>query len=312
MTEERPHRTYGVLLTFRRPDDLERSLRAIAEQGARFDELVVVDNEPSDQTRAIVERRRSDLGVTRYVGAPANLGAAGGRSLGARDLLTKGADDDWIVFLDDDDPLPTPDTLERLVASAERMLAADPRTAGVGLRGARLDRWTGRPVPVAGPGTPPVDHLHGNCLPCYRLGPLREVGPFDPRLFFGFEELELGLRLRRARFTLYADTELNAAVGTAMGHADPFARPRLRLDVPSLRRYYELRNLLVVLRRDGRHMQAVAWALVAGILKPVAWLAVHPRLAVTTLRLDFVAIRDAFAGRLGPRRWTDRSTVARP
>ena len=306
------HRTFGVLVTFRRPDDLDRSLVAIERQSNPFEELVIVDNDSGERSRQIVERHRGALGTVTYVSPPTNLGPAGGRSLGARDILEQADDHDRIVFLDDDDPLPTPDIVARLISAAERMVATDPRTAGVGLRGARLERWTGQVVPVDGAGMRPVDHLHGNRLPCYRVGPLRRVGLFDADLFFGFEELELGLRLRRSGYRLYADADLYSSVRTMIGGGEPQAAPSARLQAPSLRRYYALRNRLVVLGRERLYLQALGWALVAGILKPATWLPVHPANAWIHLRVNLTAIADASAGRLGPRRWTERSRVVRP
>ena len=306
------HRTFGVLVTFRRPADLERSLSAITAQSVAFDELVVVDNDDDERSASIVGQYRGALGPTTYMASSENLGPAGGRSLGADQIMRRADDGDWIVFLDDDDPLPSPDLVERSIAGADRMLADDPRTAGVGLRGARLDRWTGQLIPVSGRGMLRVDHLHGNRLPSYRVGPLRRVGPFDARLFFGFEELELGLRLRKAGYTLYADGDLEASVVAELSGPPPRDTPDVRLGEPSLRRYYALRNRLVVLGRERLYLQAVGWALVAGVLKPVAWLVVRPTIAWTHLRLNLQAIGDAIAGRLGPRRWTERSRVARP
>jgi GT2 family glycosyltransferase len=304
-------RTFAVLVTFRRPDDLIRSLEAIAAQSFRFDELVVVDNDPSAGASSAVDRHRGAEPVT-YVASPTNLGPAGGRSLGALEVMRRAEDHDWIMFLDDDDPLPSHDLVARLMATVDRCRRIDPRTAGVGLRGARLDRWTGRLVPVDGRGILRVDHLHGNFVPCYRLGPLRRVGLFDAQLFFGFEELELGMRLRRAGFTLFVDTDLSASVRSTMHLTQPRENPDLHLAAPSLRRYYALRNRLVVLGRERLYLQAAGWALVAGLLKPAAWLVARPNVAWRHLRLNVTAIRDAVTGRLGPRRWTDRGTVAPP
>jgi glycosyltransferase involved in cell wall biosynthesis len=306
-----PDRTFGVLLTYRRPTELDRALSAIEAQSTPFDRLVVVDNDPGEITEAIVEGHRARIGPCSYEPAPSNLGAAGGRTLGVWTLASDASDDDWVVFLDDDDPLPADDLVERLVTSARRMRERDPTTAGVGLRGGRLDRRTGHLVAVDGPGMLAVDHLHGNRVPCYRFGDLRDVGAFDARLFFGFEELDLGLRLGRAGAALYVDGELYASVRGRMAGVEQHG-PRLELGEPTLRRYYRLRNLLVILARDGRYAQAAAWGLVAGVLKPSLWLAVRPTVAWRHLRLNVAAIRDAAAGRLGPRRLSPTGKVDRP
>jgi GT2 family glycosyltransferase len=41
-----------------------------------------------------------------------------------------------------------------------------------------------------------VDHLHGGFFPIYKSKALNHMGGFRSEMFFGFEELELGLRLR--------------------------------------------------------------------------------------------------------------------
>lgn len=302
--------TSAVVVTFRRPGELERTLRSIAAQTQSFRELLVVDNEPGERTSAIVERLRPELGAVTYLAAPSNLGPAGARTLGGREVLARAEDDGWVAFLDDDDPLPTTDLVSRLAATAERLAGSDPATAGVGLRGARLDRRTGRVVPVPGPGVRRVDHLHGNRLPMYRVGALRRVGLFDDRLFFGFEELELGLRLRRAGMSLYADGDLYEEVRGRIDGAEPLDAPGMRLEAPSLRRYYALRNVLVILRRERLSLQAVGWALVAGVLKPLVWLPIRPSLAWAHLRLNVAAIRDAATDRLGPRERVAGAAVA--
>ena len=45
---------YGVLVTFRRPDWLARTLDRLAEQDRPLDRLVVVDNGPTEETEALV------------------------------------------------------------------------------------------------------------------------------------------------------------------------------------------------------------------------------------------------------------------
>ena len=185
----------------RPPDDLERSLESLAARPDALDELVVVDNDchgVGGDRRALPRPARPHL--VRVVGD--EPGRGGGTVAGAAEMMRRAGDDDWIGFLDDDDPVPVPDLVHRPGPQRRSHAARRPER-----RRRRAARRPARPVEPAGSCRSrrrhdAVDHLHGNPVPCYRVGALRQVGPFDAELFFGFEELELGLRLRREGSTL--------------------------------------------------------------------------------------------------------------
>src|SRR5207244_290313 len=88
------------------------------------------------------------------------------------------------------------------------------------------------------------------------------------------------------------------------------ARPARRVEPWSWRRYYSLRNLIIILIRSGDRRSAVRIALVVGLLKPLANLPSSPRVAATHIRGNLKAIRDGFGGRLGRRLEPDGSTRA--
>ena len=104
----------AVVVTFKRQDLLERlfgSFRAMGETPAR---IVVVDNEDSPKTAALVEKLRADLaGKCDVVYAPqeTNTGGAGGFSAGTRIAYESGAEWIWLM---DDDVVVLPGALERM------------------------------------------------------------------------------------------------------------------------------------------------------------------------------------------------------
>ena len=143
-----------------------------------------------------------------------------------------------------------------------------------------------------------VDYLSGAGCPHYSAAALRSAPGPDPDLFFGFEELDLGLALKRAGRRLYSS-------GLARDHGcadyvEP-SRAALTVTTPSWRRYYSVRNLVTVLRKDGRTVDAVFVTLAAGVAKPIANLVVRPRLATKTLKLTLPAVAHAWTRRLGRR-----------
>ena len=107
-----------------------------------------------------------------------------------------------------------------------------------------------------------VDWIGGNQFPIYRASALAEVGAPDATLFWGYEELDLGLRLRRAGYSLYRDRDYEVRT--------PFDHPKKVESGPAVpwRRYYTTRNLVAIMIRESTRLRATAIGLrcVAGAL----------------------------------------------
>jgi GT2 family glycosyltransferase len=285
----------GVLVTYRRPDALRASLGALARQIRRLDHLVVVDNGPDRVASAVVDETDAAARVD-YLPAGDNLGPAGGIELGMRHLLADAPDTGWICVLDDDDPLPDDRVVAELAAEVARASALDRSIGGVGLDGAVFDWPRARllPVELGADGRGHADYLKSNWCPFYRVDAVRSTGPFDGRLFFGFDDLEFCLRLRAAGRTLLV------APGTRR-RPDVAPPPRRRLAPVDWRRYYSLRNLIVILRRHRRRTAAARLSLVVVLGKPLLNVVLTPRLAARHLALGGRALRDGWSDRLGRR-----------
>jgi hypothetical protein len=262
----------------------------------------VVDNSPTPEGRRLVERYRAGGHAAEYVAAAENLGPAGAVALAMGRLLAAAGDDDWIVLLDDDNPPAGPGQLAELLGFAARMRRQDPRLGAVGLVGARFDRRRGRllRVPDHELGGPvAVDYIGSGQFPLYRVPAVQAVGPFNAELFFGFEELEYGLRLRRAGWSLYADGERVRNGRLTWGRLGAEGRPSMRLAEPTWRRYYGLRNLIHILLAGGCRGAAVRVTVLAGLGKPLINAPRHPGRSIRHLRLNWRACRDGWTRRLG-------------
>jgi rhamnopyranosyl-N-acetylglucosaminyl-diphospho-decaprenol beta-1,3/1,4-galactofuranosyltransferase len=297
------HRLFGVLVTFRRPAALAITLARLAEQDRRLDRLVVVDNAPSDESRDAVAGAAGIAGVVDHLEMAENLGFTGGVAAGMRHVLALADDHDWIVVLDDDDPVPYPNVFSELERFAEQMRLDDPRTAGVGISGGRFDWRAGRirRVPdheLHGPVS--VDHVAGNQVPFYLVSAVRDAGTFHAPLFFGLSEIEFGLRVSRAGYHFYAHGDLWRERRAAAGRLGLDLVPDKRIGPMNWRRYYVLRNSVYMLRRFGHPRTAVRVTLV-NLGKPIVNLPLHPRLAITHLATNLRACRDGWTGRMGRR-----------
>ncbi len=99
----------AVVVAWNRATILSDTLDALERQTRPLDGLVVVDNASMDATPVVIAAHR---GVTRVVRMPVNTGGAGGFAAGIAAALDTGTDLVWIM---DDDTVPQPDALERLL-----------------------------------------------------------------------------------------------------------------------------------------------------------------------------------------------------
>ena len=297
----REHRVFGVLVTFRRHAALATMLRRLAELDRPFDGLVVVDNSPSPDRKRLVDALAEPGHAVEYIAATTNLGPSGGRAKGMEHVLEVADDQDWIVCLDDDEA-PSSRVLRELLRFGETMRARDPMVGGVGAVGGRFDPKRGvlirvRDEELTGPIR--VDTIGGGQLPFFRVKAIREAGTFSRDLFFGFEELELGLRLREHGYSLYAYGRLWRERRASAGRLGLDPRPSRTLGQVTWRRYYSLRNMIYILRLHGRFASALRVTLLHGLAKPLANVPVTPREAIRHLRSNGRAARDAWIGRMG-------------
>jgi GT2 family glycosyltransferase len=110
--EESP-KTLAVVLTYAAPEALDRCLAAIAAQTHRAESVLVVDNASPEPARP------ADVGVPcETVRTDCNTGPAGGHAVGLKYFLHSDCTVAWVM---DDDCVPAPDCLERLL---ERLAAS--------------------------------------------------------------------------------------------------------------------------------------------------------------------------------------------
>lgn len=284
------------MVTYKRPDDLARSLAVLAVAPGVTGRRVVVDNEPGATNRAGVEAHGWE-----YLAMPDNTGPAGGLAAGVGMVLEGAEAQDWILFLDDDDPLPEPDVLVHLSAAGNQLLDEEVPIGGVGAVGARFDRSTGELVRLRDDelvGMVCVDAIGGGQLPLYQVAALRAAGGPRTDLFFAYDDVELGLRLTAAGYQLFVPADVWRA--GRRRHPRPASAPaRGRYRVAPWRTYYSVRNQIVIAREYSRRAAVARLVAKEGLVRPLcnagrrgAWAQ-----SIATWR----GLADGLRGRLGRR-----------
>lgn len=284
---------HAVMVTYRRSETARSTLQTVLSTQTRPPDglTVVVDNGSSGE----VASWAAELGV-RYVDAGDNLGPAGGWALGLREVLQQASDDDFVLILDDDDPPPFATAIADLLSILTEMRRTDPTIAVTGLTGARFDRRWGivrRILDEDLDGWTDVDFIASGQLPIYAISALREVGVFDDRLFFGWEDLEYGLRLRRYCRRLVISAPITMRVRQMHDRTGLGARAS-GPGLPPWRRYYSTRNLIAVSREHAGPLAPWSALIHSGLISSIRTLVIRRR-----PHESLMALRGALDGALG-------------
>jgi len=240
----------ALVLTYRRPGLATRSVRwLVDDEGIPPEDIVLVVNGEGGLDDPALE------GAIEVLRLPENVGPAGGFARGLRHVLAT-RDGAWVYVCEDDValyPLPTPRT-ERLIKEAEGADTQRPIGAVVAY-GRDMDPRTGITYPHRVSTDEPFEEIDmgqwGATLLSRRV---LEANTFpDESMFWGYEDLEYFLAVRRAGFRVVVDTESARAVN------DTVTRPARSTwkDVRPNRRqepwtsYYAARNFFVLARRHG-------------------------------------------------------------
>lgn len=244
--------TLTIIIQYGDVDELQRGLSSLQASNRLNGDVLVVDNNPSDDARAVVSGMCRDVG---YHWTGANLGFSGGCNAGIRYGLEHGYQ--RFLILNNDVEV-EPGSIEALEAAMD----AD-STIGVAgavtfardtgkplYAGAYINWWRGKPVirarhwPYEGDVPYDVDIVSG-CVMMFRRETVERVGLFDDRYFLYWEDVDMCFRARAAgyRTAMVPGAHMVHGLSITTGFGSPLVA------------YYETRNRLLFFRNH-----AVPWA----------------------------------------------------
>ncbi len=305
-------RVAALVLAHDRPDKVAATLDAVQRQEPAPEALILVDNDGTPEVTEALRRAADAHPDVEIVRLDENLGSAGGFAAGLERVMAR--DDIGLVCGFDDDATPLPGCIAALRTAATTL----PDVGSVGALSHDAAGTLAWPMYVDGerepartvqdvrelarrrPSLPVHNHSwHGLMIPVENL---RRHGNVWVELFLQFEDMELGIRLRRAGLHNYL------VPGAEVVHPPPPPARELRIlgrnveitAQSAAKEYLTLRNGLVVRHRyDGARFWygTGPFTLLRGVLSALALDA--PR--YTVLReVFFRGVTDAVRGRLGP------------
>lgn len=232
----------GFIITYNRTEVLKETIEKIFSQTFPPEHLWIIDNSQGEQTKEMIDEK-NDNRLT-YFSMGYNSGPAGAAVKGLE--LCGKAGLDWIYWGDDNDPPFAPDCFERLLAIRNM----NPFCGVLGAVGQFFDRKKGvikrvQTRLLEKKQAIEVDYVAGN-MSMIVSGEVARVGIApDPNLFFGFEELDFCLKVKRKGFSILVDCGLFLEARRLHGRVE-FERPIYQKKNNLVREYYSLRNLLFI------------------------------------------------------------------
>lgn len=243
-----------VVVTYNRADLLERMLAGLAGLDRAPDAVFVVDNASTDHTRAVLAA--SALPGLVAIHSTDNLGGAGGFHLGVQTAYREGYDVMWLM---DDDVVPAPDCLTRLLAAeGSCLIAVREDLAGALVEKAALRFDLRNPLAIR-PKRASIDATYASRAEMpptvavenvafegflVRREVVDRIGLPDPSYFIFYDDVDYAIRARRAGFAISAvrDAVLVRQLSFDQQH-----------DLAGWKGYYMYRNLFVVHFRYGEN-----------------------------------------------------------
>lgn len=232
----------GFIITYNRHEILLNTIQQLFIQTHPPESLWIIDNsEGFDTDHAIAGLLDSRI---KYFRMGNNSGPSGAAKKGLELCGKEGFD--WVYWGDDNDPPFRNDCFERLLAISEQ----NPFTGVLGTVGQFFDRKKGVIKRVQSrllerKDILEVDYVAGGmCMLVSGEVARAGIAP-DPRLFFGFEELDFCLKVARKGFTIVVDCKLFLEARKKYERLD-FERTRYKKKENLVREYYSLRNLLLI------------------------------------------------------------------
>lgn len=291
----------GVVVSFN--PDLEALNKLLTSLAPQLENIVLVDNGSTIDVAAWVSKGSFGkiiavlpLGENRGIAAAQNIGINHARQIGA-----------GYVILFDQDSIPAPDMIEKLVSVAEAQLALGVRIAAVGPR--YSDERQDNPPPfirfeglklkrqkcMNASSVVEVDYLIASgCL--ITMPTLEAIGGMREELFIDYVDIEWGLRAKHAGYKLFGSCA--ALMNHALGD-EPIEFLGKKFPVrSSLRHYYQFRNAVWLYKQPWPPLN---WKLIDAwrLMLKFGFYGLFAKPRLRHLQMMALGLRHGLQGRLG-------------
>jgi GT2 family glycosyltransferase len=242
------------IITRNRPSILKNTIEEIFNQTLPPQTILIVDNSDNDATKVMFKQLNDSK--LQYYKVGYNSGPAGGAKIGMTLLFEQGYE--WVVWVDDDDPPKFYDVIDSLISILPKI---DINTIGIiGAVGTRYNLRNGLTIRLPDYdliGLLEVDCVSGCMFPMlHRNLYNRNIFP-NPDLFFGFEELDFCLAVKRANLKIIVPAEEIYRHRLLHNRLNLVKVYKAKSKESLWREYYSTRNIIHILLRKEKAYRAV-------------------------------------------------------
>ena len=292
----------AFIMTYERPEILLRTIQILQEQTFPPSFLYIVDNSESNLTEKAVRELNGEN--IEYFRVGYNSGPAGAAAIGLQKLESRGYK--WIYWGDDDNPPFHNSVFEKQFEELRRMGSGAEEVGIIGGKGGCLNKWTGRIETFSNEELRrqnflEVDFIPGGGSMLINASVVKENVLPEPKLFFGFEEFDFCLRVKKKGYKLLVNTGIWLEENFKEGFKDRnFKWKASNFGKRELlwRDYYSGRNLLHIYYKN-RYYAAFSFLLLKRILKSFAGVKYGWSYGIENFKIQWLALLHFFTGVYG-------------
>ena len=283
----------AFLISFNDLNNITNAINCIYNQTEKPTQFLIVDNSFSDTISSYCHNNNINCYKVGF-----NSGPAGGASI-ALELLAK-SNPNWIYWGDDGDPPVDPDTFKKLLEIAYE----NPSAGVIGKLGGKFISYRARTRVFGNSELSPIveaDYVTGGKQMIVSADVVKAGILPDPKLFFGFEELEFCLRVKDAGFKILVDGDGISEARHKAGNFDKTYRWKGKSmgDFSRVnRQYYSVRNMLYILWSRG-HYFGYGFFLLKNLIKIPVSIRYGTSYFIKFSKLTLIAIYHQWIGRYG-------------
>ena len=293
----------GFVITYQRPTILHETIQKLFSQSCPPEKLWIIDNSEDLLTQKLIKSLNDERLVYHRVGY--NAGPAGGAGIGL--TLVSNAGYDWILWGDDDDPPPFPETFEKQFLAIKDSKIQN--IGQVGIVGQRFNYHLGKidritDFELQNSNLLQVDTISGGqCKIVSRIVIEAGVLP-NHNLFYGFEELDFDLKLKRKGFKSIVEGGFFLSLRKRYNRID-FNRPiYIKKSSAGLKRqYYSTRNLIYILK-SNRLISALLYQIFKNCLKSLIGFKYGFSYGIENFQNIVKGVVDGVSGKLSDNKFT--------
>lgn len=244
----------GFIITFNRPSLIGNTLNQILNQSLSPSIIWIIDNSDNLETRIVISKL-TDYRI-RYYHMGYNAGPAGAAAKGFDLCLNDGAD--WIFWGDDNDPPPNKFVFEELFKMKD-LLPSTFKVGQIGMVGQRFNSKKGvisrvRNEELIQPWVM-VDNIGGGQSKIINSEVIKIGVAPNSNLFFGFEELDFDLKMKKKGFSSFVSGPLMLMQRQKYNTLNKKkSKSYIFRDFSNWRALYSHRNLLFILWVNGMYL----------------------------------------------------------